>query len=342
VDLASYNTEESADDLDAVRRALRLDTIAIYGASYGSHLGLAYLRRHGEHVERAVLSRVEGPDHTWKLPGTVQRHLEHVDALLSGDPAWRGEPSSLLEQLARLLERLEASPVVVSIEPREDDPDAADVAVGSDEDRAERIALSALDLQIAVARALDSADGIASLPASLQRFERGDWSGLLETARDNRRVGVHAMALMMDCASGASRGRRLAMEREIQDGANLLGDAMLAPFYPAACVAAGSPDLGDGFRGTLRSDVPVLFVSGTLDVRTPPENVEQIRGGFSNHVHVLVENAGHPSRELMSGEYRDLLQAFLRGEAIEDCRITLPEPFFESIDGADRGAAAQR
>ncbi|MEO1087842.1 MAG: alpha/beta fold hydrolase, partial [Acidobacteriota bacterium] len=43
VDPAAYNTEESAADLDAVRRALGLGEIALWGTSYGSHLGLAYL-----------------------------------------------------------------------------------------------------------------------------------------------------------------------------------------------------------------------------------------------------------------------------------------------------------
>jgi pimeloyl-ACP methyl ester carboxylesterase len=316
VDLHAFDTEESADDLDAVRAALGLDSIVLYGASYGSHLGLAYLRRHGEHVARALLSRVEGPGDTWKLPATVQRQLERVDRLAAGDPRRGPDDPGLVERLALLLDRLDAAPVVVPGDPGTHDEPA--------------VAVSALDLRISVARALDSVDTIAALPAWLARLERGDWNALAADAREHRRAGVHAMALMMDCASGAGAERRAALERQRRDERNLLGDAILAPFYLEACEAAGSPDLGDGFRAPFASDVPVLFVSGTLDVRTPPENVERLRHGFSTQAHVVVENAGHPPRELMSRDYRDLLQAFLRGEPVEDCRIALPEPVFES------------
>ena len=55
VDLASYNSAESADDVDDLRRALGFDELVPWGTSYSSHLGLAYLRRHPEHAARAVL-----------------------------------------------------------------------------------------------------------------------------------------------------------------------------------------------------------------------------------------------------------------------------------------------
>jgi pimeloyl-ACP methyl ester carboxylesterase len=311
VDLAIYDSAESAGDLDAVRRALGLERIALYGTSYGSHLGLAYLRRHGEHVARAVLTKVEGPDHTWKLPSTVQRHLEQVQASTATDPALDATDRDLLGRLRRLLEQLAASPVTVPA----DDVGPA-VTVGP------------LDLQVAVARALASAREIEGLPGLLRQFDQGDWSGLAPTARELRHVSTHPMPLMMDCASGATASRRHRIEREAHDPANLLSDAIFAPFYPAICRAAAAPDLGDPFRGPLETPVPTLFVSGTLDVRTPPENVGALIDGFPNGIHVVVHNAGHPARELMAREYRDLLQAFLRGEPVESCEIRLPEPIF--------------
>lgn len=79
VDLGAYNTEENADDVDALREALGVETISLVGESYGSHLGLAVIRRHGARIHRAVLSLVEGPDHTDKLPSTSQRLLERLD-----------------------------------------------------------------------------------------------------------------------------------------------------------------------------------------------------------------------------------------------------------------------
>lgn len=313
VDLDAYNTEESAADLDAVRRALGLPKIALWGTSYGSHLGLAYLRRFGDSVERAVLSKVEGPNHTFKLPSTVQHHLEEVHRLAAGDPTAARATPDVLGTVRALLEQLEDRPAVVEV-------DGQTVAIGP------------LDLQIALSRALASSQTVAEIPAQLRRLSDGDWSALAIQALDHRQVGIYAMALMMDCASGASPERWRRLDREARDPNLLLGDALLAPFYLEACRGAGDPDVGADFRSPLASDVPVLFVSGTLDVRTPPSNVEELLPGFPNARHLLVENAGHESRELMSPEFRGLLQAYLRGEPVDSMTISLPEPIFRSVE----------
>ena len=68
VDLNAYNTNESADDLESLCKALGVKKISLWATSYGTHLALATLRRHGDSIERAVLMGVEGPDDTQKLP----------------------------------------------------------------------------------------------------------------------------------------------------------------------------------------------------------------------------------------------------------------------------------
>src|SRR5678816_2265182 len=86
VDLDAYNTEDSADDLDDLRRALGAPRIALVGASYGSHLGLAAIRRHGGIVDRAVLAGIEGPDATLKLPSDQEALLRRIAQLVAADP----------------------------------------------------------------------------------------------------------------------------------------------------------------------------------------------------------------------------------------------------------------
>ena len=70
VDLSGYNAKEMATDINTLREALGYEKINLIGGSFGSHHGLAVLRYFGEHIDRAVLSAVEGPDHTIKLPST--------------------------------------------------------------------------------------------------------------------------------------------------------------------------------------------------------------------------------------------------------------------------------
>ena len=44
IDLAAYNTEASADDLEDLRKALGAPKISLFGFSYGTHLALAAIR----------------------------------------------------------------------------------------------------------------------------------------------------------------------------------------------------------------------------------------------------------------------------------------------------------
>jgi pimeloyl-ACP methyl ester carboxylesterase len=317
VDLSAYNTIESADDIDDVRRALGIYRILTWGESYGTHLSLAYLRRHAAHVARSVLIRVEGPDHTWKLPSTTQRHLERLGELVAADAAAAKKLPDFLGTVRKLLDQLAREPAQVAVE-----LDGVEAAV----------VLGPYDLQSYLANSLGQMFQMRDVPAAVHAMTKGDWSALGEFALETRRGEIgSAMALMMDCSSNASAARLRRIEKERLDPANCLSDAVNVP-YPGACKACGDPDLGDAFRGALECSVPVLFVSGDLDARTPPENVDEILSGFPNRACVLVRNAGHESLEMMSADYRALLQAFLRGEKVADRTIDLPAPRFRFAD----------
>lgn len=317
VDLAAYDTEESADDVEAVRAALGLDEIRLWGTSYGSHLALSVLRRHPEHVARAVLMKVEGPDDTWKLPSTVQRRLEQVHERVAADPALAEAMPDFLGTVRGLLRQLEAEPVTATVERG---GEVHSVVIGP------------LDVQVALSEALGFASMTADLPLVVHMMTQGEWRHMMGVAFRDRTGSVDsAMALSMDCSSGASAARMKRIERERKDPANLLSDAISAPFYPSTCAPCGESALGKDFREPFRCDVPVLFVSGDLDARTPPENVEAIRKGFTHHAHVLVEGTGHDARELESEAYRELVHAFLAGGEVASTTIHLQPVEFRPL-----------
>jgi pimeloyl-ACP methyl ester carboxylesterase len=113
----------------------------------------------------------------------------------------------------------------------------------------------------------------------------------------------------------------------LEAGQSLLEDVMDLPF-PYVCSAWGKPDLGAQFRSPITTDVPVLFVSGSLDGRTPPENVLDILPGFTRSQHVIVEGGTHSSSKLVSvPQVRALMAAFLRGEPVTDLSASIPFTF---------------
>src|ERR1044071_9872771 len=87
VDLTGYNTNESADDLEDLRKALGAKQLSLWSISYGTHLALSTIRRHPQSINRAILAGTEGPDHTYKLPGNIQKHLADLAEVIKADPA---------------------------------------------------------------------------------------------------------------------------------------------------------------------------------------------------------------------------------------------------------------
>jgi pimeloyl-ACP methyl ester carboxylesterase len=292
----ALNTMESADDIAMLSRTLYGDSArtALLGWSYGSHLAMAVLKRHRSLVSRAVLAAPEGPDHTLKRPVRIQEHLERLSARAAFDLT--GAAATAFGHLAQ-----RPRPFAV---PADSGTDFAHHVIGR------------FELEWILSEVVADPRALRKLPAWLARMERGDFGmigrePLLLGAWDALRhelphsIGRYAM----DCASGATAERRALIAREAD--ATLLGNTIDFPL-PDICDAVGCPDLGDEFRAAPRSDVPVLFITGTLDCRTPAENVDELAPGLPNHQHVVVEDAGH-SDLLFAAGVQEAIVRFIAG-----------------------------
>jgi pimeloyl-ACP methyl ester carboxylesterase len=313
VDLTGYTTEESVDDIEDLRKALGYDTLNLYGASYGSHLALATIRRHGTHISRAVLATVEGLDHTIKLPSSIQRHLEQLNTLLKADPYWQTRTPDLLQLMQSIFERLEREPIAVSV---------------TDRRTKEHVAICAgkFDLQWLTASGLGPQSFIAKLPSRYYAMSQGDFSWLATRVFSRRREWIgNAMSYVMDSASGVSPERYARIQHEAPH--TLLSDLINFPF-PDIAPAWESRDLGPAFRAPFTSQVPTLFLSGTLDARTPISNAEEIRTGFPHSHHIIIENATHSTAEIMQAPgVTSAMIDFLRGEPVTLTQSTIPFAF---------------
>jgi pimeloyl-ACP methyl ester carboxylesterase len=262
--VAGLTTEESADDLEALRRAIGAAKLSLLAGSYGTHLALAAARRHPALVERMVLAGVEGPDDTFKLPTRVDSVVAAIG---------RARRPSLVGDIRALRARLASEPA------RFPAPNGGTIVVGE------------WDLQRWISDALDTVREIDAMLAAIPAMMNGDFLVLGRWAWGNRQPRpINLMNLAMDCASYASADRL----REIRESAPaaLLGDAINFPL-PGACDSPGLPRLSDDFRRPIQSDVPALLISGTFDGRTPPGNANAVARGMPNARLLVIERASH-------------------------------------------------
>ena len=310
VDLTGYNTNESADDIEDLRRALNAEKISLLAGSYGTHLALAVIRRHESSIHRAVLAGVEGPDQTLKLPSYGQTVLEKIDRLVKADLELSRRIPDFLGLMKQVLDQLDRQPVTVAVN---------DLETG----KQVQITVGKFDLQFLTAQSLGSRNAMRMLPRNFEAMSKGDFSFLGRASLQMRREQIgSAMAFMMDCSSGASPERLARIESEA--GKCLLGDAANFPF-PGIGDAWGNPDLGEAFRAPVRSSVPVLLVSGTLDGRTPVSNADEVQAGFTNSLRFIIDGASHGDDLFVSSpEIKKIMVEFMKGDPLSAMSTTLP------------------
>jgi len=314
IDPDGYTTAESADDVNDLRRALRYERMSPVGYSYGSHLCFSVIRRHGAAIDRAIAGGSEGPDHTFKLPSNVDKALAELDRTLALDPRWKPVLPSLVSALSDLLNELRRAPKRVAVK---------DKRRGGEE----TVTIGYWDLQMAVADTLGATPALKALPGNILAMTRGEYRWLGETALSRRRRPVFSlMSVVMDVASGASPERLARIRSEAPSA--LLGDAINLPF-PDIGDGLGLPDLGEGFRGSLVSEVPTLMHVGTLDGRTPVSNADELLPGFNHGRKLVIGNASHDTGS-WSGERsacEDEMTRFLDGQELSTDRVEIPFAF---------------
>src|SRR5436190_10519725 len=106
-----YSTRDHADDIDAVRRALGVDKIALEGTSYGTQLSVAYALTYPSHVERLILDSVADPEGRDPFAlDDLQQMPKGLASLCSGGLC-RAATSNFVGEVVSLANRLAAHPL---------------------------------------------------------------------------------------------------------------------------------------------------------------------------------------------------------------------------------------
>lgn len=312
VDLAGYNTWESAKDLDDLRVALGAEKISLWGISYGTHLALAALKRMPGRIDRVVLVSSEGLGQTVKLPAATDAYFARLQQAIDRDPGAAAAYPDLAGLMRRVHARLASKPEVVTFTARKGETVT--------------MTLGDFEVQLLASGMINDPNNAARLPATYAMMDAGRFEPVaaLLYQEGGQPVAFRGMPEATDNASGVSR-ERLKLVRE-QARTAILGDALNYPM-PHQWGDFGVPDLGDGFRTEGKTDVPALFLTGTLDGRTYPEEHAEIRKAFSNATQVTVENAGH-NLLMVAPEVTQVIVQFMKGQPVTRTRIAIDPPKF--------------
>lgn len=333
IDLSGFTVIEAAADVRDVARAFGEERVILWGVSFGSHWGMAVLRYHPDLVARAVLSGMEGPDHTYDRPtgllNAIRRYAEEAER---SPEVRRLFPEGIMASIDTIRASLTAQSVTVKI------PDPT-----SGEEREMTFGSGSLPGLIdGYSSSLGSRSEVSGWPADIHRLYTGDYEHVARTRLANAgptgpsRNYRTASFFMLDCSSGITAGR---LEEYRSDPAiPYVGDR--SRFYRGAC-PPWEADLGDAFREYFDTEVPTAIVHGDRDMSTPYENALELAPYFKRGKLVTVVGGSHGAlREAMEADaaFAEAIWTFVRTgdlDAMPDS-VMLPPVEWE-IPGPDDG-----
>ena len=308
--LALYTTEMAADDLDDVRAYLGYEQLNLSGGSYGTRAALIYLRRHPDRVRTVVLDGVAPT--FFRAPRSyardAQRALYRLLDDCVADSACVASFPNIRAEFTALVERLELGPVEATFINQQDTI---------------TVEMSRGDFGYAVRGMLYSVSRHRALPALIHRaYAENDFGPFAmmyyRRARGFEQArfadGMHISVFCAEDIPFTSRDQFDAFT-----AGTFLGDYLLQQ-YAGACDVWSRGDVASDYHDPVRSDVPVLLLSGWLDPVTPPRWGEEQAQSLSNSVHITVRYAGHGSSRFACGG--QLVQDFIQQGSLEELDLS--------------------
>lgn len=307
VALSAYDAVESADDVEALRLALGVPRLSLWAISYGTQLAQVIVRRHPRLADNLILAGPEPLDAGIKLPSETDRQLARLDSALHLDTA----AQALVPSLTTLVDSVH----------RQLDRQPARVVTRKENGDSSVIGISRFEVQVAVAFSFGNSGILRSLPQLYLGMANGQYAGIAPLVLRLRHLNSTAMTMTTDCATGAPT--KIVERARGEAKSSHFGMAANFPF-PELCTDWPSRPMPEALLRPISTDIPTLFIVGTMDGRTPPANADRMRPGFSRSRELVIEGGAHDDDLITSDpEIVETMIAFLRGSMPEDRRIRL-------------------
>lgn len=331
VDLKGYNTIENARDVKVLRQALGFEQWNVWGISYGSILGQAYVKEDPEGILAVALDAimpldVRNSDEHWRVIKWYERDLQKLQAICDGQPACASRYPDMIGRIRAAAQTVVGNPIEVEVSDTE--------VFTTGKARFFESVVAMLPFVF-----LYEQKEYPAMPALVYA-----WADAVER-RDEEMFKTIALAFSGDGFFSSSEGMSNAIHcadggTDAQMRANIL-DREEFPILGAAigseesnrrglalCEELGMPTRPGEQYAAVETTLPSLIIEGDMDPITPPPNAKAILPGFSNGSYVEFPFAGHgPSRSVKCGGA--MLNKFFDDPQAEpdlSCVETMEEP----------------
>ena len=310
VDLSGYNTFEDARDVKALRIALGYEKWNVWGISYGTILGQAYIKTDPEGILAIVLDAnvpldIRNNTWAWQTVRWYDRDLKKLDEICQAQPGCAKRYPNLGQRIREATLSVKDNPIVVDVKDTENYP---------------------------TGKAYFFTDVVAFLPFAFM-YEQKEYPGLpgliyawsdaverrdedlfkaIAGVAGSFMGGSQGMTNAILCGDADAEVQVIAGKADIEEFPVLGGAIGAVEAYERdaeMCLEHNMVPRDEAEYFPVETDLPALIIEGDMDPITPPPLAKAILPGFSNGTYVEFPYAGHgPSRSVECAG--DMLNAF--------------------------------
>ncbi|MFD2631759.1 alpha/beta hydrolase [Idiomarina piscisalsi] len=279
-DTTQYHTVNAVKDFERVREHLGVQQLNLYGGSYGTRVGLTYLREAPESVRTATLDAVAPPQ---VVIGPFGQHgAQAFDAMLKNceeQAACQEQFPNLEQDYFDVMSALEKQEVLLDThDPLSFEPITINLTPGR--------------FSSIVRMALYHPNTRQLLPYAIHSASEKNYKAVLGLMGGTMSQSSIYLGLMLSvvCSEDLPRATEQLLA---EDGDNQFIGARTGDAFIDMCRGWKSVSVPSYWSEPVVSDKPVLLLSGELDPVTPPSWGELASETLPNSVHLVAPNASH-------------------------------------------------
>ncbi|MCL4300336.1 MAG: alpha/beta fold hydrolase [Anaerolineae bacterium] len=316
VNLAAYNSLENAADIDSIRVALGYDQINFYGVSYGTLLGLHYMRQFPRSLRSVILDAVVPTQDSFlnQTARSADRAFKEVVQLCADDADCSAAYPDLENVIYEVMDALNENPVTIPIT----DPETGETyqtLVNGD------LFINTLFL------ALYDPSQLPIFPTIVYNTRAGDYdllSRLLPVLIFQPTVSV-GMYQTVVCAEEANFDpAKMPIQGVRPELVTLMKDSNTTILQ--VCDLWKIPKLGPEVNAPVVSDIPTLLFSGRFDPITPAYFAEAAAKTLTHSYVYTFPNTSHGAFLFNACANRIAQEFLLNPTVAPDARCIANEP----------------
>jgi len=278
-DTRYYTTTESIKDLEEVRNTLKIEKWNLIGVSYGTRKALTYIKMFPQAIRSVILDGVVpqqeplAQSHEKNLVNALRKQFAQCEA----QPACQQAFGDVEQQMWKLIKTIEESSPLVRIQ----NPLTGEY---------DELMVTKDYVAMAIRLFSYSSNSMNLLPLMIDKANKGQYETVASQALligGMLQESINNVEMSIICAEDAPFYNLQAAAEN-----NLFGDNFLERTIKS-CDLWPHIIEAPSFKDAVKSDLPILLLSGELDPVTPPEFAELTMKSLSNSQHLIAKGQGH-------------------------------------------------